>query len=233
MKIVSIIPARGDSKGLPRKNIIDLAGKPLIAYTIESSLTSKYITKTIVSSDDDEILDISVQFGAEILKRPAELAQDTTSSEAVITHVLNNIEHLNEYDYLILLQPTSPLRSSKHIDSAFKQLLNSDADALISICHNDKKILKSFLLSSNGYLGGIVNDEYPFMRRQELPNVYMPNGAIYIIKVKSFLRHETLLTKKTLPFLMSNIISIDIDKMSDIVKAEKYMNNNMKFYKTT
>ena len=122
-KILSIIPARGGSKGLPRKNIIDLNGKPLIGWTIGASLKSKYITDTIVSSDDEEILNISQQYGANVLKRPKELATDIASSESVVLHTIKELKKQDKiYDYIVLLQPTSPLRDEKDIDKAFEML---------------------------------------------------------------------------------------------------------------
>lgn len=224
MKIISIIPARGGSKGLPGKNIIDLAGKPLIAWTIEASLKSKYITKTIVSSDNNNIIEISKKFGAETIKRPDELALDTTHSEPVIEHALKNIENIEQYDYLILLQPTSPLRDEKDIDGAIEFLIEKKASALISTKLIDNRILKTFKNNGNGYLEGIANNNYPFMRRQDLPNVYMPNGAIYIVSLKEFLKTKKLFTDKTISFEMSEEKSFDIDTLEDLKKIKKYMN---------
>ncbi|MGQ3679144.1 MAG: acylneuraminate cytidylyltransferase family protein [Tenacibaculum sp.] len=221
MKIISIIPARGGSKGLPGKNIIDLAGKPLIAWTIEASLKSKYITKTVVSSEDDNILDIAKKNGSEILKRPKELALDTTPSEPVIEHVLNSIEDINKYNYLLLLQPTSPLRDAADIDSAIEKLKEKAATALISTKTIDNKILKAFKNNKKGYLEGVSNNDYPFMRRQDLPIVYMPNGAIYIVKVEDFLKSKQLFTDKTISFEMSEEKSLDIDTMEDLDRAVK------------
>ncbi len=223
MKIISIIPARGGSKGLPGKNIIDLAGKPLIAWTIEASLKSKYITKTIVSSEDDNILDIAKKNGAEILKRPKELALDTTSSEPVIEHVLNSIEDINKYNYLLLLQPTSPLRNAADIDSAIEKLKEKAATALISTKTIDNKILKAFKNNKKGYLEGVSNNDYPFMRRQDLPIVYMPNGAIYIVKVEDFLKSKQLFTDKTISFEMSVEKSLDIDTMEDLDRIKAFL----------
>ncbi|RKF02812.1 CMP-N-acetylneuraminic acid synthetase [Tenacibaculum lutimaris] len=223
MKIISIIPARGGSKGLPGKNIIDLAGKPLIAWTIEASLKSKYITKTVVSSEDDNILDIAKKNGSEILKRPKELALDTTPSEPVIEHVLNSIEDINKYNYLLLLQPTSPLRDAADIDSAIEKLKEKAATALISTKTIDNKILKAFKNNKKGYLEGVSNNDYPFMRRQDLPIVYMPNGAIYIVKVEDFLKSKQLFTDKTISFEMSVEKSLDIDTMEDLDRIKAFL----------
>lgn len=222
-KILAIIPARGGSKGLPRKNIIDLAGKPLIAWSIEAALKSRYITTTVVSSEDDEILAVAAQHGAGIVRRPNELAQDTTASEPVITHALQEVMNRQDekFDYVVLLQPTSPLRSAEHIDAAFEQLLHSDADALISVCQYDKKVLKTFLKNDEGYLHGIANDRYPFMRRQDLPDVLMPNGAVYIIEADAFLKEERLFTSRTVPFTMNDESSVDVDTLEDLQMIEK------------
>jgi CMP-N-acetylneuraminic acid synthetase len=228
MKIISIIPARGGSKGLRGKNIIDLAGKPLISYTIEASLKSKFITKTIVSSDSDEILEISKKYGSDILKRPDELAQDTTASEPVVSHVLENIENIEEYEYIVLLQPTSPLRDENDIDKAFNELFEKKATSLISTVTIDNKILKAFIYDENGFLKGVSNNNFPFMRRQDLPEVYMPNGAIYIVNKKEFLKTEKLFTNETLSYLMSPEKSVDLDTKEDLINIENIINEGKK-----
>jgi len=223
LKILSIIPARGGSKGLPGKNIIDLNGKPLIAHTIEASLKSKYITKTVVSSDNESILKVSETFGSDILKRPNELALDTTPSEPVITHVLESIKDIDTYDYLVLLQPTSPLRTENDIDEAIEKLLEQNARALISTVEVDNKILKAFKDNELGFLEGISNNKFPFMRRQDLPQVYMPNGAIYICSIKEFLKNQKLFTEKTISYKMTENKSIDVDFKEDLEKISLIM----------
>jgi CMP-N,N'-diacetyllegionaminic acid synthase len=224
-RVLSIIPARGGSKGLSRKNIVNLAGKPLIVWTIEASLGSKYITKTVVSSDDKEILDISVEYGAEIIRRPDYLAGDTTTSESVVSHAIDYLQSTGEeFDIVVLLQPTSPLRNYKDIDNAFEAMFDADATAVISTCEFDNKILKTFIKKSNGFLRGISNDKYPFMRRQDLPSTFMPNGAIYIINHKSFREENSLMTSKTLSYVMPKDRSVDIDCNNDLAKAELMFN---------
>jgi len=219
--ILAIIPARGGSKGIPHKNIIDLLGKPLIAWTIEASLNSKYITKTIVSSDDDEILKISQQFGAQTIKRPSNLAQDETPSEPVIEHVLDTLTE--KFEYIILLQPTSPLRDHIDIDNAFKHLFQSQATALISVNKINNKILKAFIKNENGYIQGITNNKFPFSRRQDLPDTVISNGAIYIIKTDSFCSNKSLLTNQTIPYLLSEEKSKDIDILADLKNIRDYL----------
>lgn len=227
-KILSIITARGGSKGLKRKNVVDLAGKPLIAWTIEASLDSKYITKTIVSSDDKEALDISKEYGANIVRRPDDLSSDSATSESVIKHTIDYLESMGEmFDIVILLQPTSPLRNSKDIDSAFEIMLNSDATAVISTSEFDNKILKTFIETPDGFLKGVSNNEYPFMRRQDLPAVYMSNGAIYIIDVNIFNKNHSLITDKTAPYIMPANKSFDVDSKSDLLSIEKLIKSNL------
>lgn len=219
--ILAIIPARGGSKGLPKKNIIDLAGKPLIAWTIDASLQSKYITKTVVSSDSDEILQIAKEYGADILKRPDEFATDTASSEMVVEHALESLNM--QFDYVILLQPTSPSRDKNDIDDAFEKLFALNATALISVCEFDNKILKAFKENKNGYLESISNNKFPFMRRQDLPKTYISNGAIYIIKVDDFLKNNSFFTDKTISFVMGEVKSLDIDTNEDLDKMRRIL----------
>jgi CMP-N,N'-diacetyllegionaminic acid synthase len=223
-RVLSIIPARGGSKGLPRKNIIDLAGKPLIAWTIEASLNSKYITKTIVSSDDEEILDISEEYGAVIIKRPDNLASDVATSESVVRHAIDYLESMGEiFDIVVLLQPTSPLRGYKDIDNAFKIMLDSGAMSVISVYECDNKILKSFLMAPDGIMRAVNNDKYPFMRRQDLPKTYMPNGAIYMINTKIFKETGSFMANKTLSYRMPRDRSEDIDSLRDLNNAAKVL----------
>ena len=223
-RILAIIPARGGSKGLPRKNILDLNGKPLIAWTIESSLKSKYITKTVVSSDDDEILNISQEYKSEIIKRPDELALDTTASEPVVKHVIEELQKENqEFDYIVLLQPTSPLRDTQNIDDALDMLFKYNATSLISVCEIDNKILKAFKENKNGFIEGVSNNKYPFMRRQDLPKTYLSNGAIYIIKVSEFMKNNSFYADKTISYCMDDITSLDIDTKEDLEKTQSIM----------
>jgi len=215
MKVLAIIPARGGSKGIPKKNIINFRGKPLIQWTIEAALNSTSISNVIVSSDSDEILQIAENNkGVFTIKRPKELADDSSKTEPVITHVLENLKE--EFDYLILLQPTSPLRNSQDIDAAFGKFISSKSDSLISVCELEHHPYKSFKINKNGYLQGIINNDFPFYPRQELPNVFRANGAIYIIKVKEFLKNNSLLTKKTTHFEMDKESSLDIDSIEDL-----------------
>jgi len=231
MDILSIIPARGRSKEIPKKNIISIGGKPLIAWTIEASIQSKYINRTIVSSDSAEILRISQKLGAETLKRPSYLSTDKSPSEPIISHALAHFQKKEKYrpDIIIFLQPTSPLRNHSHIDGAVALLTkNRKATAVISVYELEHPPHKSLITNSDGYLKGIINNKYPFMRRQDLPAGFMHNGAIYIIKTKSFLRKKRLITNKTLPYLMTETASKQIDNKKDLSEIKHILTQNEK-----
>jgi CMP-N,N'-diacetyllegionaminic acid synthase len=220
-RILGIITARGGSKGLPGKNIIPVLGKPLIVYTIEAALKSELITKTIVSSDDDEILNVSESNGAVPLKRPLEFAHDTSSSEDSIVHALAALKSEGEeFDIFILLQPTSPLRDSDDIDSALSLMLDGKVSAVISVFNIGVKPFKSYYLDSSGFLKGVYNNKSPNMRRQDLPDAYLANGAIYVVKVKDFLLSKSLIPEKTVPYIMSSEKSIDVDVIRDVEIVE-------------
>ena len=209
MKILGIIPARGGSKGIPRKNIKLLNGKPLIAYTIEAALASN-LDRVIVSTDCKEIAGISKEYGAEVIIRSFNLAEDTTPTLPVLQHVVSKLEV--EFDAVMTLQPTSPLRTSKHINEAI-ELFESDkeVDSLVSVVEVPHNYMPEKLMSFDGkYLTG--NREVK--RRQEISTMYARNGAaIYITKTEKL--GEYIFGGKILPYFMSKINSFDIDDMED------------------
>ena len=215
---LAIIPARGGSKRLPRKNILNLNSKPLIAWSIEAGLNSKYIDKVIVTSDDTEILDISKQFGAVTIKRPVELASDTATTFDTLKHTIDNFE---KYDYIVLLQPTSPLRDEKHIDEAIELLLSKKADAIVSVCEMDHSPLWSNKLGDSLSMVGFIKDEVLNKRSQDLEIYYRLNGAIYICDTKKLLETKTLLLKSNIyAYEMDRRNSVDIDSDLDLLLSE-------------
>jgi CMP-N-acetylneuraminic acid synthetase len=215
---LAIIPARGGSKRLPRKNILNLAGKPLIAWSIEAGLNSEYIDKVIVTSDDDEILEISRKFGADIIKRPDELASDTATTFDAIKHT---VENLKKYDYIVLLQPTSPLRNEKHIDDAIELLESKKADAIISVCEMDHSPLWSNILPEDLSMKNFLREEVLNKRSQDLEKYYRLNGAIYICKTEKLLEEESFFLKNNIfAYIMDRNSSIDIDEEIDFKIAE-------------
>ena len=228
LSIVGIIPARGGSKEIAHKNIYPVNGRPLIYYTINAAIKSKYIIDTYVSSEDKEILEISLKYGAKVLERPMDLALDDTSTELVIKDAINRLKDKGcEYNLLIVLQPTSPLRGSDDIDNAVTYLIDKNATALISVCEPIHHPLKSFKLTTQGFLTGMVNNKYPFMRRQDLPKAYLPNGAIYMVYTYNFFLDNSFITDKTVPYLMSNRNSVDIDRLEDILLVENIMRKSI------
>ena len=222
---LAIIPARGGSKRLPRKNILDLCGKPLIAYTIEAALKSKYIDKVIVSSDDEEILNISKKIGADIIKRPIDLANDTATTFDAIKHTIENVE---KYDYIVLLQPTSPLRNEKHIDEAMELLEKKKADAIVSVCEMEHSPLWSNTLPKDGNMNNFLKDEILNKRSQDLEKYYRLNGAIYICKTDKLLENKSFFLKDNIfAYIMDREYSIDIDEEIDFKIAEVLMKNKI------
>lgn len=215
---LAIIPARGGSKRLPRKNILDLNGKPLIAWSIEAGLKSKYIDKVVVSSDDNEILDISQKFGVNTVVRPPELASDTATTFDAIEHTINSLE---KYDYVVLLQPTSPLRESKHIDEAIELLEKKDADAVVSVCEMEHSPLWSNTLDETLSMQGFLRDEVLNKRNQDLEKYYRLNGAIYVCKTKRLLEGKSFFLKDNIfAYVMDRESSVDIDEKIDFQLAQ-------------
>lgn len=215
--ILAIIPARGASKRLPNKNILDFAGKPLIAWTIDAALKSKCITNVIVSTDDAQIASIAKKFGAKVpFLRPDSLATDESTTIDVVVDLVSKLS--NKYKYIALLQPTSPLRTSQHIDESFKQL--GDKDAVVSVVKTEHPIEWCNTLSSNKNLDNFINGTVRNKRSQDLPERYRINGAIYIIKTDILLREKTfLLEKGAVAYIMDRDVSIDIDQKQDFIIA--------------
>ena len=220
MNICSIITARGGSKGIPRKNIKNLNGKPVLAYSIEPSVACDLIKQTYVTTEDEEISKISKEYGAKIIDRPQELAEDTSSSVDVVLHALKHLEKNGEMpDFFVLLQPTSPLRTTEDIENAIKLFIENKCDALISVCELDHTSMLSLTLE-NKFLVPNCNEKFLNKRRQDLPTYYSPNGAIYITTYDSLNKNRTFIPKKTIPYIMPKDRSVDLDTPFDFKLAE-------------
>lgn len=219
-EILAIIPARGGSKRLPGKNIKDFCGKPLIAWSIEAAKSSELITRVIVSTDNKEIAEASRKHGTEVpFKRPAEFATDTASTFSVIKHCLEFLKKKENYkpDFVCILQPSSPLRSSKHIDEAVKLLIAKKADACVSVVKNKVNPCYSNTIDSKGMF------KFYFKKSPKHKKTYILNGAIYLIKPEVLLREKTFEPKKTAAYIMSEQDSVDIDNEFDFKFAEFIM----------
>jgi len=218
---LAIIPARGGSKRLPRKNVLDLNGKPLIAYSIEAGLDSSYIDKVMVTSDDDEILTISKKYGAVTINRPNELASDIATTFDAIKHAVDNCE---KYDYIVLLQPTSPLRNEKHIDEAVELLESKKSNAVVSVCKMDHNPMWSNVLDHSLSMKGFLGDEILNKRGQDLDKYYRLNGAIYICETDKLLKEESFFLKDNIfAYKMNRESSIDIDEEIDFKMAKVFL----------
>lgn len=221
---LAIIPARGGSKRLHRKNILQLHNKPLIAYSIQAGLECSFITDVVVSSDDSEILDIAKQFGASTIKRPIELSSDTSTSFEAIQHT---IENMQEYDYIVLLQPTSPLRNFHHINEAIKLLKEKNADAIVSVSPMEHSPLWSNTLNEDLSMQNFLADDLINKRSQDLETFYRLNGAIYICKTSALLENKGFMLKDNIfAFIMDKNSSIDIDEQFDFDLAEAILNSS-------
>lgn len=220
--VLAIIPARGGSKGVPRKNIRIVAGKPLIALTIEEARKSKYIDRLVVSTDDQEIADIAVQWGGEVpFLRPSELAQDDTPGIAPVIHMLTTIRPV--YELVVLLQPTSPLRTVEDIDGAIASLVQQKAKACVSVVEPDKSPYWMYSIDHSGHLVPLLDGDYAC--RQDIPIVYALNGAIYIAESNWLRNKRTFITDETVAYIMPKERSIDIDTETDILFANQVVAN--------
>lgn len=221
-RVLGLITARGGSKGLPRKNILPLKGEPLIAWTIDAALRASCVTDCVVSSDDEEILEISLRYGALApFVRPEHLAADTTSSMDVVFHAVEELRNIGKmYDTIILLQPTSPLRTSQDIDAAFDYFLSNGASCCVSICEPDHPPFWTYYLDSEYKLTPLLPQISENTRRQDLPHAYRVNGAIYIACINWLFKTKKFLTPETIGYIMPKERSVDIDCALDLRVAE-------------
>lgn len=225
-KILSLIPARGGSKGIKNKNIISLAGKPLIAYSIEAAKSSKYIDSIVVTTDSEKIAEVSKQYGARVpFLRPKKLASDTSKTIDAVLHAIEILKSMDEdYSVLVLLQPTQPLRTADDIDRAIELYYEKGESGLVSISPVDDSPL---LIRSIGEDGQLINllSQSSTCRRQEMPDYYKVNGCIYINKIEE-LDENTSFNDNKVPLVMSKEHSVDIDEISDLWMAEYYLQLN-------
>ena len=221
--VLAIIPARGGSKGIPRKNIRLLAGKPLIAWTIDEAKKSKYIDRLILSSEDEEIIEVARKYGCEVpFKRPVELAQDDTPGIEPVIHAINTLEE--KYDYVVLLQPTSPLRTVEDIDGCIQHCIVKGIPACVSVTEAHQNPCWMYRLDDDMRLNSFVQDGVKINRRQDLPKVYVLNGAIYMAETVFINENKSFLTEETAGYIMSGENSVDIDTEMDFAYCEWLIN---------
>ncbi len=223
MNIVSIIPARGGSKGIPGKNIRLLSGKPLLSYSIEASRKSRHVHRTMVSTDDEETGKIALEHGAEFIRRPAELATDEAPTEPCLIHAIQYLEKQEGYpaDIVVLLQATSPLRGSSYIDLCIEKLLKEKADTVFTVCEDLPYFWKK-------------DDDDRFvplyekrLRRQDTSPLYRENGAVYATRKNILLENNNRLGGVIKGVVMDAIASLDIDSEFDFWLAEQILDQNI------
>lgn len=218
---IAIIPARGGSKGLQRKNIRLLCGKPLISYSIAAAQECKWIGRCIVSTEDQEIKKISLQLGAEVIDRPDFLAADASLSRDVVRHALMELKKRNELpEYFVLLQPTSPLRTSQHLDEAIEQFLASGKKSSVSIAEMEHHPFKCVQHTQKDEWTPMIDYKTLEAPRQLLPMMYRPNGAIYLMSSAAFLKEQSFFVPPVCFYVMDRESSIDIDDEIDLTLAD-------------
>ncbi len=226
--ILAVIPARGGSKGVKRKNLRNVGGKPLIEWTIDAAKNAQYIDRVIFSSEDQELMGVATELGCEVpFARPDDLATDTASTIDVVCHAIR--ECGKAHDYVVLLQPTSPLRSSEDIDKVVSMCVKNNAPACVSVSKVSKSPYWMYEREDSGLLNSLsIRPEIQAYRRQDLPPVYQLNGAVYIADCNWLLEQNSFICEKTLSYVMPSERSIDVDEELDLIMVNTIlsMRNN-------
>jgi len=227
MNILGIIPARGGSKRVPKKNIKKIVGKPLIFYTISEANKSKYFTRIVVSTENQEIAKISKKYGVSVIPRPKKLALDKTPSENVFLHVIKYLKKKENFktDIFVVLQPTSPLRTVNDIDGAIEKFLKTDCDSLVSVTKVQHSPYWIYRLDKNKLKKQFRNK---IIQQQESPLLYQINGAIYITYEHTFIKKNKLIDKNTYGYIMPPERSVDIDSPFDLKITKLLMKEKSK-----
>lgn len=218
MKVLGLITARGGSKGVPRKNIRMLCGKPLLAYTAETALRAETLTRVVLSTEDEEIAEVGKQFGLSVpFMRPAELAEDTTPTLPVIQYTISTLEKMGEtFDAVCLLQPTNPFRRFEDIDKCVNLLIESKADSVISVLPVPHEYNPNWVYVQNGNGIKLSNGETePISRRQDLPNAFHRDGSVYVTKTDVILKQNSLYGSTISAYEMNPLYSANIDTEKD------------------
>jgi CMP-N-acetylneuraminic acid synthetase len=224
MLSLGVIPARGGSKSVPRKNIAMLNGKPMIAYTIEAAQHSRRLTDFVVSSEDTEIINVAKQYGAPApFVRPRELATDDAPSLPVVQHAVREMEALKgvKYDVIVLLQPTTPLRQAQDIDAAIDKLVTTGADSVVSVCDvGAYHPARMRTIEDDRLVELPVHEPREMLRRQDLPPVYIRNGAVYAVGREVVMSQNSMIGQVSRPYVMPENRSVNVDNPLDFRLAE-------------
>ncbi|HET7563551.1 MAG TPA: acylneuraminate cytidylyltransferase family protein [Gemmatimonadaceae bacterium] len=224
MRVLGLIPARGGSKGVPRKNVRLLCGKPLLQYTAEAAFGASRVTHVVLSTDDEEIAAVGRQCGLDVpFVRPAELARDDTPMLPVVQHAIRAVEARDgRFDAVCLLQPTNPMRTSAQIDACIEMLETSDADSVVTVLpvpaeYNPHWV---YFRSADGALRLSTGETQPIARRQALPAAYHREGSVYVARRDVVIQENSLYGARTLGYEVEAESSVNIDDMSDWARAE-------------
>jgi N-acylneuraminate cytidylyltransferase len=213
-RVLGLIPARGGSKGLPGKNIADVDGRPLIDWTVSAALASKHIDRVVLSSDDDAIAEAARRCGCEVpFRRPPELATDSASTLDVVLHAL---DALPGFDVVVLLQPTSPLRTSADIDAACELFANGNASSCVSVSEVEQHPYWMYQIDAHHRLAPLLEVAQRPSRRQDLPAIYALNGAVYVTDVAALRAARSFVTADTVAYVMPPSRALDIDTRADL-----------------
>jgi CMP-N,N'-diacetyllegionaminic acid synthase len=227
LRVLALIPARGGSKGVRNKNIREVGGKPLVAWTIAAARSSEYIDHLVLSSDDPNIAAVAAAHGCEIpFTRPAELATDEADAMAVVRHALATLPE--RYDLVVLLQPTSPLRTAADIDRALELCARTSAPSCVSVCEAEKSPYWMFSMADDGIIAPLIVSERLASRRQDIPATYALNGAVYVGRSERIAGGETFISTGTVGYVMPKERSIDIDTEFDMRIVEHLLNEGKK-----
>lgn len=221
-RVLAIVPARGGSRGIPRKNIAPVAGKPLIAWTIETALACPILDRVIVSTDDEEIAGVARRRGAEVpFLRPAQLARDDTPGIEPILHAVRWLDEHEGYRprHVMVLQPTSPLRTAEDIEGAVELAELKQGHRVVSVCRADQHPYWMKRVSGEGQITSFLSLEPAYTRRQDLPPAYALNGAIYLARREVLVAERTFYTEHTYAYVMPPERSLDVDEPWDLYLA--------------
>jgi len=224
--VLGVIPARGGSKGIKDKNLYPIAGKPLIQYTIETAKGCKSLDRCIVSTDSEEIAKVATECGASVpFIRPKELATDTALAKDVIKHALNEAEKLDndEYDYVIMLQPTSPIRVAQDVDDIVRKLVRTGCDSIISVVDVGANHPSRMYTIEDDKLISVMHEPVVMGPRQELPAVFIRSGAVYACRKDILFRYDSMVGPDVRPFILSPLRHVNIDTRVDAILAEIYL----------
>ena len=232
LRVLGLIPARGGSKGIPRKNVKHLCGQPLISYTLETACAAQSLARVAVTSDDDEILECARGFdGVIAIERPAELSTDQASVVPALKHALDILDssHAEQFDAVALLQPTSPLREPRHINEAIQLLADQrEAQSIISVtAMSDVHPARMYWMAQNNGLEPILS-QYEQTRRQDIPPAYYRNGSIYIVRTAALIEQNAVMAKPACGYAMGADYLLNIDEPRDWIIAEALMQEHLR-----